>query len=134
MGPKGVARLVGRRLFPKPEQAALRREVERAIGNNDRDLYLQMTRSIVGWSIAARLAEIACPTLIVSGDRDYTTVAEKQAWMRALRHAELAVIADSGHATPLDQPARLNHELLRFLDCRHLASPADGHDTCGVVS
>jgi pimeloyl-ACP methyl ester carboxylesterase len=116
LGPSGVARLVGRRLFPKPEQAALRREVERAIAANDREPYLRLTRSIVGWSVAARLCELACPTLVISGDRDYTSVADKQVWIRGLRHGELIVIEDSGHATPLDQPARFNRELLRFLD------------------
>jgi pimeloyl-ACP methyl ester carboxylesterase len=115
-GPKGIARIVGRRLFPKPEHAALRRELEQEIAANDRHSYLQATRAIVGWSAIARLPAIACPTLVISGDRDYTTVASKQAWMRRLRHAELVVIADSGHATPLDQPARFNHELLRFLN------------------
>jgi pimeloyl-ACP methyl ester carboxylesterase len=115
-GPKGMARLVGKRLFPKPEQAALRREAEAEIAANDRRAYWQTTRAIVGWSVTERLSDIACPTLVMAGDRDYTTVAEKQAWMRRLRHAELVVIANSGHATPLDQPARFNDELLRFLD------------------
>jgi pimeloyl-ACP methyl ester carboxylesterase len=116
VGPRGMAALIARRLFPKPGQAALRRETERVIAANDRHAYLQATRAIVGWSVADRLDAVACPTLVVSGDRDYTTVAEKRAWMRALDHAELVVIADSGHATPLDQPVPFNRELLHFLD------------------
>jgi pimeloyl-ACP methyl ester carboxylesterase len=91
---------------------------------------MRATRAILGWSVRARLGEIACPTLVISGDRDYTTLEAKAAWLGELRHAELVAIADSGHATPLDQPARFNHELERFLGgraARAVSAPGDTH-------
>jgi pimeloyl-ACP methyl ester carboxylesterase len=56
-----------------------------------------------------------CPTLIVSADRDYTPVALKETYVKLLPDARLVVIADSRHATPLDQPERFNQTLLEFL-------------------
>ena len=55
------------------------------------------------------------PLLVVSGDRDYTPVDYKRAYLAQLRNARLEVIEDSGHATPLDQPQRLNRLLQAFI-------------------
>ena len=52
---------------------------------------------------------------MISGDRDYTPVAAKAAYVAQLRNARLEVIADSGHATPLDQPEALNRLLDAFV-------------------
>ena len=62
---------------------------------------------------AAGQAEV--PLLVVSGDRDYTPVDYKRAYLAQLRNARLEVIEDSGHATPLDQPQRLNQLLQAFI-------------------
>ena len=61
---------------------------------------------------AAGQAEV--PLLVVSG-RDYTPVDYKRAYLAQLRNARLEVIEDSGHATPLDQPQRLNQLLQDFI-------------------
>ena len=61
---------------------------------------------------AAGQAEV--PLLVVSG-RDYTPVDYKRAYLAQLRNARLEVIEDSGHATPLDQPQRLNQLLQAFI-------------------
>ena len=62
---------------------------------------------------AAGQAEV--PLLVVSGDRDYTPLDYKRAYLAQLRNARLEVIEDSGHATPLDQPQRLNQLLQAFI-------------------
>lgn len=115
VGPRGVAKLLAPRLFPKPEEAQLRLDFIAHMATNDRDAYLHTTRAVIGWSVADRLGEIDCPVLVVSGDRDYTPIARKEAYVRKLRRGTLVVIADSGHATPIDRPAEFNAELLRFL-------------------
>ena len=114
-GPVAIGHLVGKRLFPRPEQEPLRRAFRDQVASNDRHAYLNMTRAIVGWSVADRLARVTCPVLVVTGDRDYTPVAAKEAYVARLADARLVVVADSGHATPIDQPDALNRELLAFL-------------------
>jgi pimeloyl-ACP methyl ester carboxylesterase len=82
---------------------------------NDKHAYLASFDAIVGWGVQERLSKVACPTLIVSADRDYTPVALKETYVKLLPDARLVVIADSRHATPLDQPERFNQTLLEFL-------------------
>jgi pimeloyl-ACP methyl ester carboxylesterase len=82
---------------------------------NDKHAYLASFDAIVGWGVQERLSKVSCPTLIVSADRDYTPVALKENYVKLLPDARLVVIADSRHATPLDQPEHFNQTLLEFL-------------------
>jgi pimeloyl-ACP methyl ester carboxylesterase len=52
---------------------------------------------------------------VISADHDYTPVAVKEHYVTLIPNAHLAVIDDSRHATPLDQPERFNQTLLRFI-------------------
>lgn len=110
-----IAKALGKMLFPRPEQAELRRKVEERWPRNDKRAYLASLDAIIGWGVRERLNRITCPTLVVSADRDYTPVAQKQAYVDELPDARLLVIADSRHATPLDQPEHFNRSLLAFL-------------------
>ncbi|MHA6493987.1 alpha/beta fold hydrolase [Pseudomonas borbori] len=110
-----IAKALGKLLFPKPEQAELRRKIEERWPQNDKRAYLASLDAIIGWGVRERLTRITCPTLVVSADRDYTPVTQKEAYVRELPNARLLVIEDSRHATPLDQPERFNSSLLAFL-------------------
>ena len=57
------------------------------------------------------------PTLVVAGDRD-TVISwpHKVRLARRIAGARLTVIHNSGHATPIDQPARFNRVVLDFLE------------------
>ncbi|MEX6504195.1 alpha/beta fold hydrolase [Pseudomonas zhanjiangensis] len=111
-----IAKGLGRLLFPKPEQAELRRKIEQRWLQNDKRAYLASLDAIIGWGVRERLGRITCPTLVIGADHDYTPVAQKQAYVRELPNARLLVIEDSRHATPLDQPECFNSALLAFLD------------------
>ena len=102
-------------LFPKPEQVELRLKIERRWPRNDKRAYLSSLDAIIGWGVRAQISKITCPTLVVSGDRDYTPVANKQAYVDEMLNARLVVIEDSRHATPMDQPEAFNQQLLHFL-------------------
>ena len=103
------------RLFPKPEQAELRRKMAERWAQNDKRAYLASFDAIVNWGVEERLGRITCPTLIISADHDYTPVSLKEQYTALIPGARLAVIADSRHATPLDQPHVFNQTLLQFL-------------------
>ena len=87
----------------------------RALGEIDKRAYLASLDAIIGWGVQERLAEIACPTLVISADRDYTPVSLKQAYCERIADARLVVVEDSRHATPMDQPEIFNTTLLGFL-------------------
>jgi pimeloyl-ACP methyl ester carboxylesterase len=110
-----IAKGLGRLLFPKPEQAELRRKIEERWPQNDKRAYLASLDAIIGWGVRERLARITCPTLVIAADRDYTPIAQKEAYVKEMPNARLLVIEDSRHATPLDQPQRFNSSLLAFL-------------------
>ncbi|WP_271411447.1 alpha/beta fold hydrolase [Pseudomonas sp. Q1-7] len=113
---ESIAKALGGLLFPLPEQAELRRKIEERWPQNDKRAYLSALDAIIGWGVRERLRRIQCPTLVVSADRDYTPVSQKETYVKELPNARLVVIEHSRHATPLDQPERFNATLLDFLD------------------
>jgi len=118
MGMRAMGQALSGGLFPKPEQASLRDTFVQRWAENDPDAYIEATRSVVGWNVTDRLGSIQCPTLVISADQDYTPVALKEAYVRLMPDAQLAVIADAHHATPLEKPAEFNAVLAQFL-ARH---------------
>eukprot|EP00659_Diplonema_papillatum_P013354 gene13353-20568_t len=110
-----IGKALGSLLFPKPEQAELRRKMAERWAKNDKRAYLASFDAIVGWGVQEQLSKISCPTLVISADHDYTPVAQKEIYVKLLPDARLVVIEDSRHATPLDQPERFNNTLLDFL-------------------
>ena len=117
-----IGKALGGKLFPKPEQADLRQKMSERWAKNDKRAYLASFDAIVGWGVQERLSRVTCPTLIVTADRDYTPVALKETYVKLLPNARLVVIADSRHATPLDQPERFNQTLLEFLAAADIQS------------
>jgi len=112
-----VAAHVARGLFPRPEQAELRRAAAASLGANRRSTYVACLRALARFDVRSRLGDVACPTLIVAGAADTTVpLAAQRLLHRAIAGAELAVIDGSGHVTPCDRPDRFNTRLLGFLD------------------
>lgn len=68
-----------------------------------------------GWTVEDRLGGIKCPVLVAAADGDYTPVKAKEDLVARLPRAELAVIRDSRHGTPMERPEELNGVVLEFL-------------------
>ncbi|HVL81745.1 MAG TPA: alpha/beta fold hydrolase [Actinomycetota bacterium] len=67
-------------------------------------------------SVADRLGEIGVPTLVIHGAEDASIpVARAEAIAAGIPGAELHVIADAGHTTPLEAPDEVNRLLEGFL-------------------
>ena len=113
-GLPALAPIIAGRLFPKPEQEPLRRTFIERFAGNDRDAYEHTMRAIGKFDVSDRLDRIRCPVLALASDRDYTPVAAKEAYVSRLADARLVVISDSGHASPIDQPERVNEALMEF--------------------
>jgi len=107
--------MLGRRLFPRPDQVGLRRIFAEEFARNDRQAYNASARALLNWNAMDRIGDIRCPTLIVSADHDYTPVALKAAYVAGMPNAVLQVIPDSRHATTIDQAERFNALLAEFL-------------------
>jgi pimeloyl-ACP methyl ester carboxylesterase len=106
--PRWLGLLLARRLFPHREQKDKRDAFVARFARIHKPSYMHTVSAILGWSVAARIGILTQPTLVVSGDRDYTSVDRKREYVRRMPHATLRVVADSGHATPIDQPEEFN--------------------------
>ena len=62
------------------------------------------------------LGEIRCPTLVIGAREDQVcTVARHEEIAAAIPGAELLILEHCGHLSTLEQPARVNEALLRWL-------------------
>ncbi len=90
--------------------------------------YVPALDALLVYDFRDRLEEIACPTLLVWGEKDMLVpVADAEEFERLIPRARKVVLADTGHAPMLERPAPFNRELLAFL-----AEPAEGAHTGGA--
>jgi pimeloyl-ACP methyl ester carboxylesterase len=115
LGLPGLAARIAKANLPRDDQAELRAKLEARIAGNDFAAYRATTDAIIGWTVEDRIGEIACPVLVVAGDRDYTPVEAKRAYAAKMRRARVAVVAESSHVTPIDRPDAFNRLLVDFL-------------------
>ena len=110
------ARLVAQRIFPRPDQAQLRDIFLQTISQADPRAYRKAMLSLGLFNSMKRLGEITAPTLVVTGEEDTTVPPSRQrALVEGIPAARQVLIANGGHAVPVDQAERFNAELLAFL-------------------
>jgi pimeloyl-ACP methyl ester carboxylesterase len=72
--------------------------------------------AVIDYEIRERLGEIACPTLIVWGERDrLITVRDADVFAELIPNSRKFVFADTGHMAMLEQPEGFNALLEGFL-------------------
>ena len=113
-----MAQLLGKNLLPEPHQEPLQKTLIKRWSENDKKAYLASINAIIGWSVADRLSTIKCPTLVLSADNDYTAIYYKEEYVNKIPCAELIVIDNSRHLSPIDQPKQVNATILKFLFAR----------------
>ena len=111
-----IGEVIGAKLFIKPEQKELLQNFIESWAKNHKPSYMASFKAGTKWSVTDRLGEITSPVLVVAADEDYTPVEAKQAYVKKLPEARLAVIKDSRHATPVEHPDEFNRVLLSFLN------------------
>lgn len=120
LGVRGLpaqAHFVAARMFPKPEQEMLRKLAAERIAANDIVTYRRLLLAAAAFDVRSRLGEITCPTLVIAGDRDTTIpLHPKQVLAASIPGARIKIVADSGHATPIDQPEVFNRLVLGFIE------------------
>ena len=112
------ARAAAGRLFPQPEQEALRQAFIDQCLQADPRSYRAAMRSLARFDARARLAEIQAPTLVVTGENDATVPPEIQAALaRGIPGARQEIIPGAGHAVTAERPSQFNQILIHFLSC-----------------
>ena len=120
LGVRGLpaqAHFVAARMFPKPEQGMLRKLAAERIAANDIITYRRLLLAVAAFDVRSRLGEITCPTLVIAGDHDTTAPLHPKQFLGShIPGARLEIVADSGHATPIDQPRVFNRLVLEFVE------------------
>jgi len=114
-GMKKLAGIVGKKLFPQADQSDLVDAFRLSYSKIPSGIYIRALKSFLGWSVIDKVKNLTMPCLIVAADEDYTPVSTKQAYVDLMPSAELVVIENSRHATPIDQPEKLNAVIELFL-------------------
>lgn len=115
LGMAKIGEVIGGNLFPEEHQANIRKVFKERWAKNDKSSYAAAMKAIVKWSVEDGLEHIQIPTLIVTGDQDYSPVSEKAALVKRLANAKLTVIENSRHGTPIDQAEQFNKAVDDFL-------------------
>ncbi len=120
MGMKMMGKVIGKKVFPYPHQGDLRVLIATRWATNKIKEYLKAVNALAGWTVRYHLHKIVQPVLILGGENDYTTTAEKQEHADLLPNASLAIIPDTGHAVTLENPEAVNRIIFDFLTSNSL--------------
>jgi iron complex outermembrane receptor protein len=122
LGMPRAACLIAARLFPEPWQRAMREHTARAMGSVPANSYLGTGLALARWAILDRLDQLACRTLLIAAENDFTPLAEKRELAARLK-AELVVVRGSRHGTPFDSVEVTNASLIALLTDQPLPPP-----------
>lgn len=114
-GMRKMGAILGNSLFPKPAHKTLRDQFIQRWSENDKRAYIASMNALSNWTVMDKIRTIAVPTLIISADMDYTPVAWKEFYASKITGARVAIIHDSRHMTPFEQPEQLNQTIMTFL-------------------
>jgi pimeloyl-ACP methyl ester carboxylesterase len=94
--------------------ASLAAELVRGAGKPG---FIGALRAIIAYDSRARLPEIACPTLIVWGDRDrIITARDASVYAELIPNSRKVIYKDTGHLAMVERPAEVNVLLQDFFD------------------
>ena len=93
--------------------AALAAEQVRGAGKPG---FIPALQALIGYDVRDRLPEVACPTLIVWGERDrLITVRDADVFEELIPDSRKVIFEDTGHVAMLERPEEFNELLEKFL-------------------
>jgi 3-oxoadipate enol-lactonase len=91
------------------------RSIIQRMAVNNKLAYANAFGALLKWSVADRLADINCPTLMITSDADFVPVSIKQGYASKMPCAEVVVINNSRHSAPRERTEEFNDILLKFV-------------------
>lgn len=114
-GMRAMGKTLGAHLLPGEQHAERRRIFVDRWAENDPGAYLRALRALAGWSVNDQLDRITQPTLVLTADQDYTPLSFKEAYAARMPRAQVGIIPEARHLTPVERPEAFNNMLLLFL-------------------
>ncbi|MCK5915165.1 MAG: alpha/beta fold hydrolase [Deltaproteobacteria bacterium] len=115
LGMRNLGKLLAARLFPNSSQQKIRDLFAGRWAENDPSAYRATLKAIIGWGVTEKLHKLNAPLLVIAAEHDYTPVSAKSLLVSRVKQAQLIVIRNSRHGTPVDQPEAFNLALSTFL-------------------
>ena len=116
LGLKAQAQVVARRLFPNPQDQALREMFTSIVSRANPLAYRKAMLSLGMFDSRKRLRQIKAPTLVVTGADDTTVSPARQKILaEGIPGARQVIIPHAGHAVSIDQAEKFNQAILDFL-------------------
>jgi 3-oxoadipate enol-lactonase len=116
LGVEAQAQVVARRIFPNPQDQALREMYIAVVRRADPRAYRRAMLSLGMFDSRRWLGGIKPPTLVITGADDTTVSPARQKLLaEGIPGARQVVIPRAGHAVSVDQPEPFNQALLDFL-------------------
>ena len=115
LGPRRLSEVMTRRLYPRPDQAALRARVARRNAENDKNVYLESIRALTTWSVRERVGELRMPVLVLAAEHDLVPRSDTEAFVAALPDVRFKSFPGTRHGLPQEAPEAFNRAVLDFL-------------------
>jgi 3-oxoadipate enol-lactonase len=116
VGLNAQARAVAQRIFPRPDQEVYRQALLEQILQADPSGYRASMRALASFNADPYLADIHCPTLVITSADDTTVNPHIQTKLaQRIPNAHQVFIPNAGHAAIVDQAEKFNDILLEFL-------------------
>lgn len=116
LGMARLAELSAWRMFPHPDQAALREPIIARGRQNRVGPYLQALRALSRWDARPRLATLQPPVLWLAAGQDYFRPDWVERALLTLPRVDVQWFDEARHGLPMEDPAGVNAALLPFLD------------------
>jgi len=107
-----LANMLSKNQFPNNEE--LRLGIIERYTHTHKKPYTAALNGLLGWHVRDYLSEIKQETLFVSAAQDYSPVSDKVKYAKKMPNARVAVIENSQHGTPFDQPEKLNQMVIDY--------------------
>lgn len=116
LGLQAQAQIVARRVFPNPQDQALREMFIATVSRADPHAYRKAMLSLGLFDSRKHLGKIKAPTLVVSGAEDSTVTPARQRFLvDGIPGACQVVVPQAGHAVSVEQAEKFNQAILDFL-------------------
>ncbi|HOW56622.1 MAG TPA: alpha/beta hydrolase [Smithellaceae bacterium] len=110
------AEIIAQTILPEAQMKEQRKIFVSRFMANDPAAYYSAFLSVMNWSVAERLGNIKCPALVISSEFDNTPVAAKEAYVKLMPQARLAVVKGARHGLTIEYPQKFNDVVMEFLE------------------
>lgn len=119
LGMRKVGQIIAKRLLPGDAFIDRRQVFAERWAENDTASYNASFNAIINWDITSELPNLRRPILVIAAREDYTPLAWKERIVELAPDANIVIIENSRHATPVERPEEFNAVLLAFLRAQY---------------